>query len=34
VKGDSIETFSEESCKKGSYGLLEGEQFIIEFFRI
>jgi len=32
VKGSSVEKFDEENCKKGVLGLLEGEEFIKEFF--
>ena len=32
VKGGSVEKFNEENCKKGALWLLEGEEFIKEFF--
>ena len=31
-KGDSIESFDEESCRKGSFGTLQGDQFIRNLF--
>ena len=34
IDADSIEQFDEESCAKGSYGLLEKDQFIEEFMSI
>ena len=32
-QADSVERFSEHSAQQGSYGLLEGEQFINEFLK-
>jgi len=32
VKEESVEKFDEENCRKGVLGLLEGEEFIKEFF--
>ena len=34
IEADSVEFFDEESAKEGSYGVLEGNQFINEFMRI
>ena len=34
IEADSVESFDEESAKEGSYGVLEGNQFINEFMRI
>lgn len=31
-QGDPIKTYDEESCKGGSYGTLEGDQFLKSFF--
>lgn len=34
AKPDPVDRFDEESCSKGSYGLVAGESFIREFLRI
>jgi len=34
IEADSVQSFDEESAKEGSYGLLEGNQFINEFMKI
>ena len=34
IEADSVQSFDEESAKEGSYGLMEGNQFINEFMKI
>lgn len=34
IEADSVQSFDEDSAKEGSYGLLEGDQFINEFMKI
>ncbi len=34
IEADNVNTFSEESCKNGAYGVLEKDQFIKEFMKI
>ena len=34
IQTDSVQTFDEEACKQGSYGLLEKDGFIKEFMKI
>ena len=34
IEADSVQSFDEDSAKEGSYGLLEGNQFINEFMKI
>lgn len=34
IEPDSVQTYDEEACQKGAYGILEGEQFINTFMAI
>ena len=33
IEPDSVQTFDEDAARAGSYGLLEGDEFIEEFMR-
>ncbi|MBP5514243.1 MAG: cofactor-independent phosphoglycerate mutase [Bacteroidaceae bacterium] len=33
IEPDQVQTFDEQACQQGSYGLLEGDEFIEEFMR-